>query len=125
MVVSNRLAYVRRCIEKGQMVHMTASTGACHGQAKVKFLVDHGQAKMSPVTRRLLLSFLDTALEAATINVSADRRHRQSSGISEIAIWVSEASAGREPPSNNEEHASINEHATVADHGDSGVAALR
>ena len=90
MVVGQRLAFLKQCIADGIAVHFSCSSRASQGRAKMKFLIDRSKAPTSAVTRSLLLSLVDAASADVLQKVSVDRGHKHSTGISEVAIWVSD-----------------------------------
>ena len=89
MVVADRLAWVRKCIAEGMFVRITASAGARHGRGKLKIHILQSTEPTSVMTRTLLWGILDAAAVVTMQNVSVDRGHMHSSGLSEVAIWVS------------------------------------
>mmetsp|Transcript_66081 Transcript_66081/g.127658 ORF Transcript_66081/g.127658 Transcript_66081/m.127658 type:complete len:299 (+) Transcript_66081:75-971(+) len=89
MVVSCRLAWIRRLVARGVPASITTGPAATAGQAKVKIIVNHNGKTTSVMQRTMLLESLDAISWRAWHSIAVDRGHRHAStGQSEVCIWL-------------------------------------
>lgn len=90
MPVLDRVDWVARQVNMGRRVHIHVGRALKDYHCKVKILLEPAEAgAVDPVVAAALLSMLASVRQLVLTHCAVDRGHRHSSGVSEIAIWLS------------------------------------
>ena len=88
MVVVNRITYLRGLAQHGAKLTFSVSINGSTGIQKVKVVVDHSE-HITMQVQYCTIGMLDWLLELSNTHHIADKGHRHSSGIPEVAFYIS------------------------------------